>query len=817
MALSQYTLLDPLFYEDIGTYKARTTDFVDFARANFGDWSIEANGFWCYCHPPGRNEGRPQGWKIHLSATFANGLLILSSIVELLRRERCSFKFVGDRILLNMQGGKQWPRGNAGKFITIYPDNQEQFARLIKDLYIATIGYNGPYILSDKRYRDSKVVFYRYGAFLRSERLTATGVKELVLQDPSGNELVDERNPFFTVPTWETDPFPDLEDTDDQEEGTLQNGRYLIKEAKIITNTGGVYLAEDRITKQLVIIKEARPFTNCTSSGTDAVSTLVKEYRLLSIVKHLNIAPQPLDLFKEWEHVYLVESYLDAQVLRYHTSLGSLALNVSPNEDDVAQFIQKYVSTYLNIAQIMEVLHAHGIIFQDWSHYNVMASWDGTQFWLIDFEGAIEEGVDVPVAHFTESFAEPFSNQTPRLPSRQGDAFGLGSLMYAGIMPVNGLVSLTWEGGFAYLTTICADLGIPQDILSLIKGLLDKNKDSRLTAADAIRVLSGPLPCAPPLFSLVGSDNGHIQITVDRVLEFALHHANPLRLDRCLPAAPEVFETNGFNVAYGISGVMSSWQHIRGTVPMVITDWIRTKRVDPIRVPIGLYTGISGIAWSLWECGEKERALKMIRGSYDFLREDTTHDLFSGYAGWGLTQLYFFLETQDEEFLLKAVHAAILLKSTAVRADGKAHWEVGDTTPYGMAHGATGVALFLLYLTVVSGKEDYLPLLLSATDFELSQAVERDDRSLTFVKDSGNPVRLPYWRWGTAGVMALLVRLRSYLNTSQFDLSIERMVPDLARKYTIFPGRFFGLAGIGEALLDAHHFTGNTEFLEPIS
>ncbi len=809
---NQYTLVDPLFYEDINVYQPRTTDFIAFVKDSLSGWSVEAKGFWCHCRPPQPTIGPSQGWKIHLSATFANGLLILSSVLSILRKENCTFKFVADRILLNMQGGKQWPRGNAGKFVTIYPSSKEQFASLIDSLYAATLGYNGPYILSDKRYKDSKVVFYRYGAFVRSERLASTGTIELVMRDPTGNELADERNPYFTVPPWESDPFPSSEEGDNQEEATLHEGRYLIKEAKVITNSGGVYLAEDRHTGKDVIIKEARPFTNCTSSGTDAVSMLVKEYRLLSIIKHLNIAPQPLQLFREWEHLYLVETCLEAQVLRYHMSLGSLALKVAPSEEDRTAFLKKYSYTYKSIAQIMEVLHAHGIIFQDWSHYNVMASWDGTQFWLIDFEGAIEEGVDLPVALFTETFAEPFSRDSRRLPSREGDAFGLGSLMYAGIMPVNGLVSLTWHGGLSYLDSICGDLGLPSEIPVLIKGLLERNRDLRSTAQDAISVLSQDLNTTASTFSIARSDDNSIDSTIDKVFSFTLHALTPERADRCVPAGPEVFQTNGFNVAYGVAGVMSTWKHVKGCVPSLVSEWLRTKPVDPTRVPTGLYTGIAGIAWSLWECGDKARAAKMLKGAHSFLREDTGHDLFSGHSGWGLTQLFFFLETGDEEFLSRAVEAAECLRLTALWENGAPHWPVQGTTAYGMAHGASGVALFLLYLGAVLNSNTYTSLCLGATRFELEKAVERDDGSLTFIKDSGNPVRLPYWRWGTAGVMSLLVRLKAHYNTTEFDLHIERMTPDLARKYTIFPGRFFGLAGIGESLLDAYQFTGYSHF-----
>ena len=65
--------------------------------------------------------------------------------------------------MLTAINGKRWPRGGSGKFITAYPRSVEDFRQVIADLHAALSGYAGPSVLTDRRYRDSRVLHYRYG------------------------------------------------------------------------------------------------------------------------------------------------------------------------------------------------------------------------------------------------------------------------------------------------------------------------------------------------------------------------------------------------------------------------------------------------------------------------------------------------------------------------------------------------------------------------------------------------------------------------------------------------------------------------------
>ena len=69
-------------------------------------------------------------------------------------------------------------RGASGKFMAIYPSNEEHFTAIIQALDQATAGIAGPYILSDRRYRDNKVLFYRYGGFAPSCTVLVATLRE---------------------------------------------------------------------------------------------------------------------------------------------------------------------------------------------------------------------------------------------------------------------------------------------------------------------------------------------------------------------------------------------------------------------------------------------------------------------------------------------------------------------------------------------------------------------------------------------------------------------------------------------------------------
>jgi hypothetical protein len=272
-----HLFVDRDFYESLGNYQPKP-DLLETVKPDLPEhWRIIQNGIYYRVMPP--EISLPyQGWKIHVSATVPNANEILRIVTGVCVSRNVAYKFTSDRRILQLVNSKQWDRGASGKFITVYPHSEDDFRALLEHLYSSLSGYDGPYVLSDRRYKDCKVLYYRYGGIAGDSRLDYTGAQVPVIFTPHGHEVPDLRRPVFAPPPWIEDPFPTTED-EDAEEGLCQ-GRYTVLKALNFSNTGGVYEARDNHTGKEVVIKEARPHTGTDDRGNDSVRLLEKEWRL---------------------------------------------------------------------------------------------------------------------------------------------------------------------------------------------------------------------------------------------------------------------------------------------------------------------------------------------------------------------------------------------------------------------------------------------------------------------------------------------------------------------------------------------------------
>ena len=73
---------------------------------------------------------RPQGWKLHVSATIFNARTILKKILPVLLEQKISFKIISDEKNLLLLNSGEVASQQAGKFITIYPNNDDVSVKL---------------------------------------------------------------------------------------------------------------------------------------------------------------------------------------------------------------------------------------------------------------------------------------------------------------------------------------------------------------------------------------------------------------------------------------------------------------------------------------------------------------------------------------------------------------------------------------------------------------------------------------------------------------------------------------------------------------
>ncbi len=824
-----YVLADRSFYEPLSLYKTSDGDFHQpLLRILPDEWILERWNLWWNCRHPS-SQIPPQGWKIHISATLSNAPPVLLTVARELFAAGASFKFVADRSLLAMVNGKRWHRGGAGKFITAYPKDTEQCRELLERLHQATIGYWGPYILSDRRYRDSRIVHYRYGGLLPTRRMDVSGRTVMVIQNHQGDLIDDERAPYFKLPEGVEDPFlgeAPQQSQDDVERGTLKNGRYKIERVLAISNSGGVYRALDRENDRQVLIKEARPYTNVSPRGLDAVQLLKKEHRLLTVLADTGISPRPFDFFFDWEHAYLVEEYLQGgRSIRDYVTDNSLSLRTRPTIEHSIAFFRLYRNLFQRLARAVKSLHDRNIIFSDLSIANVMvieamdADVPGMDpvIKIIDFEGAYEEGVDIPAHLFTPGFSPREAIERGHS-MREDDCYALGSMLMSGLVPMNQLLELDPNAHRRYLAAIQRDFDLPAPIAELISALLDVDPSRRPDAQRMIDVLADEwLPRAPALTTqeLDGCD---LEEVIGRTLTYIESVADFERTDRLYPADPMVFETNPLNLAHGACGVAYVLGQVRGTLDDRVLDWIFQHPIEQRRLPPGLYNGLSGIAWTLLELGQTDRAAQALAESRDHPLLWRSASLFSGAAGWGMAQLRLLAATGDRVHLELAREAGrYLIESREFGDDPGAgcFWTTPEGVSASLAHGAAGVSLFLLYLHLASADESYLDVGRQGMDWVLGQGFKNNEGGLTWLARDRTPSYTPYWRWGSSGIGRVLLRYWLITGDARYATALEDLHIDCDRKYTIFPGYFFGLAGIAELYLDMARFERWSSIAEP--
>ncbi|MBT8928124.1 class III lanthionine synthetase LanKC N-terminal domain-containing protein, partial [Lactobacillus delbrueckii subsp. bulgaricus] len=104
-----------------------------------------------------------QGFKIHVSATLQNYQVILDKVYDLSCENNFTFKYISNYSLLEQYLGGTGPLWMTGKYITIYPETESRFEKLIRTIYDLVGKEDGIPIFTDQAFRDSKNVYYRYG------------------------------------------------------------------------------------------------------------------------------------------------------------------------------------------------------------------------------------------------------------------------------------------------------------------------------------------------------------------------------------------------------------------------------------------------------------------------------------------------------------------------------------------------------------------------------------------------------------------------------------------------------------------------------
>ncbi|MBT2482054.1 class III lanthionine synthetase LanKC [Streptomyces sp. ISL-94] len=738
-----------------------------------GGWQSHRSGDWLALRPLDA-ELPSQGWKIHVSARLDNAESVLDRVHAYCTERRIAFKFVPGRYLLHLRNAKYADRAASGKFITVYPADEEQCRRVADDLDRLLEGEPGPSILSDLRWNDGPV-HLRYGSFTLRHCYDEHGDLVPALEAPDGTLVPDIRAPVFRPPAWLALPDflrPHLER---RAALTLDGMPCTVERALHFSNGGGVYAGRDTRTGEPVVLKEARPFAGLASDGADAVTRLQRERRALDALADLDCVPSVHGTFTVGDHHFLVLEYLRGRPLNSFFARRHPLIEADPDPAELVAYTAWAMKVHRRVTDAVEAVHARGIVFNDLHLFNIMVDEDPEtgepSVALLDFEAA---------AHVDEGLRQTVANPMFVAPSdRRGfavDRYALACLRLALFLPLTSLLALD-RAKAAHLADIAvAQFPVPRAFLDeavaeIVAGPGDQISGPRRTPAPArpyLPVEPGDWPAA--------------RASMTAALRASATFG---RTDRLFPGDITQFTTagGGTTFAAGAAGVLYALSETGEPPWPEAEEWLLARAGDLASgTPLGFYDGLAGLAWTLERLGYRDRALALADRLLDQPWQSAGADLHGGLAGIGLALDSLGTSTGDGR-----LHAA------ALRCAELAAGKPPAPKRAGLLHGRSGPALLCLRLYERTG--DRALLAQAATDLhrDLDRCVT--GASGTLQVDEGWRT-MPYLGAGSVGIGMVLDDWLEHAADERFEEARTAIVRAAQATFYAQPGLFRGAAGM---------------------
>lgn len=126
-----------------------------------------------------------------------------------------------------------------------------------------------------------------------------------------------------------------------------------------------------------------------------------------------------------------------------------------------------------------------------------------------------------------------------------------------------------------------------------------------------------------------------------------------------------------------------------------------------------------------------------------------------------------------------------------------------------------GIALFMLYLYMSTKQVDYYKFGRQALLKEYSYKVERKEfHEVDFPDNIDSQVASPYFMTGTSGILAVVIRYAYIMQEPTFMEMARQLADSLCFKYSTSATLFYGMAGIGNILLDCAYFLQEEKYRE---
>ena len=709
---------------------------------------LDEEKHWRYCLKKGSLLPR-QGWKIHISSNSPDAQRALNIVASILYKKQVDFKFVCSKVELNIKNSKYGNRGASGKFITVYPVSEEQFVELLDDLNDATKDIpKGPYILSDKRWKENNV-YFRYGGFAEMY-LIEDGQKKLAIVNDKDELIADERGPSYLLPDFVKEPnaikIMEAEQNEKEQQSTPLDD-YNITEALHFSNGGGVYLATDKRTNNEVVIKEGRPGAAVDSNGTYAFERVKNEIDALRKLVGIESVVQYIDHFQVWEHIFLVEEKIEGYTLNtwiaknYPFIVGNGDID---NYGDNATIILR------NLINAIKAIHNAGIAMGDISLTNVMVNTKNLNTKFIDFESAGDPYVG-KAGLGTMGFMTPLATT-----KEQADWCGIMRIIRQVYLPICDIHEIDPAVDYKLDKWIESSYKDGVKIVEFIREIED-------ICAQKIKGFSEKYKPSGSYYEK------NVNLTLPHTIEkLRATMVSELKLSQILlhgDIRQYVSKGGKFNVMTGGFGIILALYRT-GELPDIARRWVeRYSALKYIKdLDDGLFTGKAGIACVLYELGYKNISRKVINTINIQQEEIANVSILSGLAGTGLALLSLTPDPEFADLLSSCITIAIQLEK-AFQKDAKIIKSDDDFITMGLIDGWAGVSLFFTALYRATNNERWLNNAILTLKKDLSNCI-RDEYGVLHTDDKFRI--LPYLAGGSAGIAIAIHQLQEFLPQDMF-------------------------------------------------
>ncbi|HET6192146.1 MAG TPA: class III lanthionine synthetase LanKC [Trebonia sp.] len=774
----EFCRADRFFYDAPERAIAKSLKFIDGREIPAG-WRVAEKRPWTMLVPPAARLPS-QGWKVHVSATLDNAVAVLDLVWNYAAAKALAFKFLTCKRDLLDRNGKYANRAGSGKFITLYPVGDGDLEESLSDLTALLEGQPGPYILSDVRI-GAGPVHVRYGGFAERFCRDERGEPVPAIEDPAGVLVPDLRRPAFKVPDWVKVPeFLAADVARLESDGDADQFPYTVEAALHFSNGGGIYRATDKLTGDQVVLREARPHCGLDPAGRDAVTRLKREHSALRALAGLRSVPKIYGYFTAWEHHFLVEEYIDGDILWTQFVRRYPLIRPSASESEISEYTLWALDKLAKIRNALDHMHERGITFADVHPYNIIIQADG-EICFVDFETASLPGEEARQVMGAPGYVSPDLRSGTKI-----DDYAMACLEVAAFMPLTALFPLDVSKARTLVRTIQERFPVPA-------GFGDRILDELALPTYNDPDVKHRHEKAAGLISQLGEGERDFTELRASIVRAIVASATPERADRLFPGDIAQFTNGALGISHGAAGVLHSLSASGFAVPPEHAKWlIDAARKTERDYPVGAYDGLHGVAYALSNLGHLEPSLEILDRIRNRRFDELSSSLYSGLAGIGLNLLYFAERTDDRRFEQAALGIADRLSALSIDVRPNAGRSDG-LVPAGLMHGAAGRALLYIRLYGRTGDASLLDLAHRELSRDLDTCVYADDGTLQL--DEGFRI-LPYLQGGSAGIALVLDEYLSHRDDPRFDEALEPIIKAAQPQFTMLSALFDGRAGL---------------------